>query len=231
MCRGVKPLEVVGVYLIQFTGKVMKKNVFSSLAVAAVGLFMMAGSASASSIEYFSLTDISTANSGMEITVDIYGTDTEIASFGIFYDFEDDGFTDTDLIEVFAASSPENSEIYVDWEDGKVTVGKTGDATDFDSTTFGFYFSFIVDGETYYEFSDPDYASEMGYADWYIDSVVSYLADTVWEISLVESDGTTTAISMTVKADDISPVPEPATMFLFGTGLAGLASMGRRKKN
>jgi hypothetical protein len=30
---------------------------------------------------------------------------------------------------------------------------------------------------------------------------------------------------------DVSPTPEPATMLLFGTGIAGLAGLSRRKKN
>lgn len=43
--------------------------------------------------------------------------------------------------------------------------------------------------------------------------------------SLFGSGGT-----ITVSNNDVAPVPEPATMLLFGIGLAGLAGVSRRKK-
>jgi hypothetical protein len=37
--------------------------------------------------------------------------------------------------------------------------------------------------------------------------------------------------AIAVRDGDVTSVPEPATMLLFGTGIAGLAAVGRRKRS
>ena len=50
-------------------------------------------------------------------------------------------------------------------------------------------------------------------------------------LHLVNFSGATVGGSVSMVQTSTSPVPEPATMLLFGTGIAGLAAVGRRKRS
>jgi len=47
--------------------------------------------------------------------------------------------------------------------------------------------------------------------------------DQPWALNIITSNSTGTGGG--------NPVPEPGTILLFGTGIAGLTAIGRRKKN
>lgn len=66
---------------------------------------------------------------------------------------------------------------------------------------------------------------------WFIgiDAGDDYISDIVWSATYNDKGYTNDGFGI----DDFStvtPVPEPATMFLFGTGIAGLAFISRRKR-
>ena len=76
----------------------------------------------------------------------------------------------------------------------------------------------LASGSYQVSISDFDYTtSEL------LSGTNSVSGDWRYEISIFSYCGTLTA------SQDASPVPEPATMLLFGTGVVGLAAVGRRK--
>jgi hypothetical protein len=70
-------------------------------------------------------------------------------------------------------------------------------------------------------------------AHWLIGSTFDPTIDGTYDFSLTAFSGTTEMASTNIQiivGQGAAPVPEPATMLLFGLGLLGLAGVNRRKK-
>ena len=214
----------------------MKKKVSASLAAGllVLGCVGMANATPANWIDWTSKTTGTLTNGSQSIGVSLTGPNGYSYIDGDYYynNYQTNlnatygDFAPSDLIQVYNSGNftltfdSEITDPYI----SLVSVGNSGQPV---SYNFNTPFSVITSGQNYWGYN--------GYT-------VSGNSFTGIEYNgILQLQGTFTAITFSIAPNEnwhgfnfgtgtASPVPEPATLFLFGTGLAGLAGIRRKKK-
>jgi hypothetical protein len=238
----------------------MKKQLLKSALIAVAGVGLLAGSAMATlptlggtyqwtNSDYWTVTDLANGqaqfellwenpNASFESSLGIYSLSdptTIFAAHEIFTTLQEPVVNDTD------PSTPPlpdtAASIWFKWSGTtwQISSTKLGTYTDF-GDVFGFYSDVDTDKD-----GDVDYT-------WYSDTFLQNSkngnsnehffiaydsknhATLIYLEDLPQGNVGSDNVDLMVTTSDISPIPEPATMLLFGTGLSGLAAFARRRK-
>jgi PEP-CTERM motif len=222
----------------------MKKKLVALLAGA---MMMMATSAMALPVletgygwvntSFWNFTDFTTANSDFEIKLENASYESD---FGLYtVDSITSPTTVLNKFKIFGYNDEANKEATIKLRtvSGQLQISNADVGTwiNFDKN-FGFYYDVHTGGRND---DSVDYS-------YYTFSALNTMAQNVQHIitafnpnkvkamiylddQLVNPDGDWN--DMTIKANDIAPVPEPGTMVLLGAGLLGLAVFGKRRMN
>jgi len=212
---------------------------FSKILVFLVlAVFLMAGSAFAYSIsytdDYWTLTDLTTGTQGDATFVITLEAASYESDFGVYYLNGNTPATYKVLDKSIEASDSLFQNVYIKYDSitSNWVVSLDNSIWTKFSNTFGFYFGVYTGGVND---TTLDYT-------WYTDKSLN--KDSLEHIRTLRNltgDNVTIYLDdqygggdrdfndMIVSGIDVKPVPEPATMLLFGTGLIGIAALGRKK--